>query len=135
MTRGFLQGTFEVVVFYEDTDSLGMLYHANYLKFFDRGRQQLIGVKLLRQLAEEGIAFVVSCVSIRFFVPAAFGDRLLIESEISYSRSPRLRVAQRAQRSNQLLAEAQLELAAVDRRGRPMRLPLWVLQSLEAHQP
>lgn len=129
--EGVLRGSFEMTIYYEDTDALGMVYHANYLKFFDRGRVNLIGIPALRELVRIGVSFVVSEVSMKFRSPACLGDLLRIDTELTYSRSPRMLAVQRVSRGESLLAEGTIELAAVDLVGRPVRLPSALLEDFQ----
>ena len=68
---------FSVQIYYEDTDHSGVVYHANYLKYFERARENLIGTDaLVRLWEEEGIGFSVYKVEMGFFDGATFGDLL-----------------------------------------------------------
>jgi len=72
---------FPVQVYYEDTDHSGVVYHANYLKFFERAREDIIGVDVLAGLwHEQGIGFAVYKLNMTFNDGAVFGDRLDIRS-------------------------------------------------------
>lgn len=70
-----------VQVYYEDTDHSGVVYHANYLKFFERAREAVIGVDLLSRLwHEQGVGFAVYRADVSFHEGAVFGDRLDIRT-------------------------------------------------------
>lgn len=70
-----------VQVFYEDTDHSGVVYHANYLKFFERAREQVIGAEtLVRLWKEEGIGFAVYRAEVSYHDGAEFGDLLEVRS-------------------------------------------------------
>ena len=125
-----LCGSFPVTIYYEDTDSIGIVYHPNFLKFFERARTELIGIDLLKSLKREGIVFVVSKVELRFHTPAYHGDKLTILTELSFSRSPRMRAHQLAVRGEERIAEGHLDLAAINSSGRPTRLPQHILDRL-----
>lgn len=72
---------FNAQVYYEDTDHSGVVYHANYLKYFERAREDIIGVaELARMWHEEGIGFAVYKTSINFHDGAVFGDLLDIRT-------------------------------------------------------
>lgn len=82
--------SFFVQIYYEDTDHSGLVYHANYLKYFERAREHLIGTdELVRLLAEEGKGFVVYKCELTFKQGAVFGDTIEIRS------TPRLESAYR----------------------------------------
>lgn len=73
----------EVRVYYEDTDLSGAVYHANYLKFFERAREHVIGPELLRDLYEnDGLGFVVYEADLSFKRGARLGDRLEIRTRV-----------------------------------------------------
>ena len=81
---------FPVSVYYEDTDTLGMVYHANYLKYFERARVEwlhAIDVNLVKIAQAARQAFVVHRVNIEYLKPAALGDRLEATVEVLSIRS------------------------------------------------
>ncbi len=72
---------FPVQVYYEDTDHSGVVYHANYLKYFERAREDVIGIDtLVKMWNEEGLGFAVYKANVGFFEGAMFGDTLDIRS-------------------------------------------------------
>ena len=121
-----LIGYHEVPIYYEDTDLSGFVYHANYLKFFERAREHLIGMDFLKKLWQDGIHFVVAETQQRFLRPVHHGDILGIRSEIEYSQSPVLECRQtatvREQETTQAVA-ATIKLVTLNRANRPVRLP------------
>jgi acyl-CoA thioester hydrolase len=126
---GRLDGTahyFPVRVYYEDTDLSGIVYHANYLKWFERARSdflRLLGVdQRAVQEAGEG-TFAVAEVTIRYFAPAKFDDAVIVESRATELRAASCRLHQRAFRDADLLAEAHLRVGFVGADGRPRRQP------------
>ena len=126
---GRLDGTAHYVpvrVYYEDTDLSGIVYHANYLKWFERARSdflRLLGIdQRAVQEAGEG-TFAVAEVTIRYFAPAKLDDAVLIESRATDLRAASCRLHQRAFRGAELLAEAHLRVGFVGADGRPRRQP------------
>jgi acyl-CoA thioester hydrolase len=126
---GRLDGTahyFPVRVYYEDTDLSGIVYHANYLKWFERARSdflRLLGIdQRAVQEAGEG-TFAVAEVTIRYFAPAKFDDAVIVESRATELRAASCRLHQRAFRDADLLAEAHLRVGFVGADGRPRRQP------------
>jgi tol-pal system-associated acyl-CoA thioesterase len=92
---------FSVQVYYEDTDHSGVVYHANYLKYFERARENLIGTDALLKLwEEEGLGFSVYKVEMGFFDGATFGDRLDIRTTLAKDGKYRLIFHQEAWRPN-----------------------------------
>lgn len=122
-----------VHVYYEDTDFSGFVYHANYLKFFERGREHLIGIEYLRELFTSGIHFVVAKCQVEFHLPAAHGDQLIIATECHFSRSPLLQFNHKAYRldaqgKRELLVSAGIQAACLNAANRPTRLPQHVIK-------
>jgi acyl-CoA thioester hydrolase len=137
---GIIRGEVEFPVYYEDTDLSGFVYHANYLKFFERAREHVIGIKFLKELYDQGIHFVVSKAVMEFKAPAQHGDQLLIVSEGQYSRSPALPFEQTAylldaQGQRKLLVSAQITIVALNAQHRPIRMPDVILQSFQGIIP
>lgn len=89
--------SFPVQVYYEDTDHSGVVYHANYLKYFERAREHLVGTDVLAGLwHEEGIGFSVYKVEMGFFDGASFGDQLDIRTTVEKDGDYRLIFRQEA---------------------------------------
>ena len=117
-------------VYYEDTDAAGLVYHARYLHFMERARTEMLreaGSDHPRLLAEEGLAFAVRRMAIDFLRPARLDDLLAVETVMTGSTGARLELRQRVRRGEDLIAEAALTLACIDRAGRPRRIPASLL--------
>jgi acyl-CoA thioester hydrolase len=116
-----------VRVYYEDTDAGGVVYYANYLKFFERCRTEwlrALGVDQAQLARDDGLQFVVSELHCRYLRPARPDDELRVEARLAAAARCSLRFDQRALRGAELLAQAQVTIACVDaRNGRPQRLP------------
>jgi len=136
---------FQCRVYYEDTDHGGVVYYANYLKFMERGRTEYLrsaGVELDEIEASEQIMFAVTQANIRYRSPAHFNDLLEIESKLTEARGARLAFIQSVWRMNRadgisresLLAEAEINLACIDRNGAVRRIPDSLMPALQAHQ-
>ena len=126
---GRLDGTthlFPVRVYYEDTDLSGIVYHANYLKWFERARSDLLRLLGIDQRAAveagEG-AYAVADLTIRYTAPAKLDDDVVIASRPIELRAASCRLHQKALRGEDLLAEAQLRVGFVGPDGRPRRQP------------
>jgi tol-pal system-associated acyl-CoA thioesterase len=102
-------------VYYEDTDSLGVVYYANYLKFLERGRTEYVGSfgKDIRDWNKEGFYFVVYAMNIKFRKPAELGDSIEIVSRYTLPSAYRAVFHQRVERANELLVEADVELVCL----------------------
>ena len=117
---------FPVRVYFEDTDLSGVVYHANYLRWFERARSDMLRALGIRQSdahdAGEG-AYAVSELSIRYAAPARLDDVVTVRSTTTEVRGASCRLAQAAWRGDTLLAEAGLRIAFVAPNGRPRRQP------------
>lgn len=120
-----------VRVYYEDTDFSGVVYHASYLRFMERGRTdflRLLGVAQgdlfdkAKAEAGAGFAFVVRAMGIEFLRPAKIDDVLTIETRTIEVKGATLNLAQRVLRGEEVLVEATVRVAFVAG-GRPMRIP------------
>jgi len=116
-----------VTVRYAETDMMGIVYHANYLPWFEIGRTTLlkeIGVSY-RQLEEQGFRLPVLEVSAKFLRPALYDDALDIITTMDEKPLLRIRLDYEVRRGAELLATGSTLHAFVDREGRPVRPPPW----------
>ncbi len=119
---------FAVRVYYEDTDLAGVVYHANYLRFLERGRSEMLRAAGIDQAAlkrERGLAFMVVRCDIRFRRPARYDDLLTVETRLDKIGAASLRLGQTALLPDgEAAVEALVDVAAVDlERGAAVRLP------------
>ena len=116
-----------VRVYYQDTDAGGVVFHAQYLAFMERARTELLnarGLDLARFVAERGVQFMVHELAVRFHRPARLNEVLSVSAEVARIGAASLAFRQRVLRGEELLVEADVTLALVDRdRGRPARMP------------
>ena len=118
--------TLEVRVYYEDTDLSGVVYHANYLKFFERAREHVLGPqRLARMVDEEGMGFAVYELSMSFKRGARLGDVLEIRSTVERESDYRLVFDQKAYRSadDTLLVAATVDVVCLGTQGQLVELP------------
>jgi acyl-CoA thioester hydrolase len=113
-------------VYYEDTDAAGMVYHANYLKFAERGRSEMLrslgfGHRKLGQ--EAGVGFAVRRCSVDYLAPARLEDALTVNTTLAEIGAATLQVRQQIRRGGELLADLDILVACIGRDGRPRRLP------------
>ena len=124
---------FPLRVYYEDTDFSGYVYHASYLRFMERGRTEYLrsrGISNSSLLSDEdGLALVVSRMTLDFLRPAVMDDELTVVSELEEARGAVLRIAQQVRRGDTVLVEAKVIIAAI-RRGRVARLPARMREAL-----
>lgn len=116
----------ELRVYYEDTDAAGIVYHARYLCFMERARTEFLralGMDHRRLLADHGCVFTVRRMTLDFARPARLDDRLEVVSTVREVRGARLALDQEVRLEATLLVRGAVELAVVDARLRPRRLP------------
>jgi acyl-CoA thioester hydrolase len=135
----FVEGEhrFAVRVYYEDTDAGGVVYHANYLRFFERARTDmlaLLGADLGKALSAGEGGYVVSDAHIKYRLPAKLGDALIIISRLTELRSASCVVHQRVMRDGQLVVEGRITVAFVGADGRPRRQPAAWIGAFKAAQ-
>lgn len=115
-----------VQIYYEDTDHSGLVYHANYLKYFERAREHMLGTSELRRLfMEEGIGFVVYEAKLSYKQGAIFGDTLVVKSKVEAPSPYRAVFTQDAHRESDdvLLVRGVLTLVCIDRDKQLVELP------------
>jgi acyl-CoA thioester hydrolase len=116
-----------VRVYYQDTDAGGVVFHGQYLSFMERARTELLNqanVDLARLADERGLMFVVFQMSITYHRPARLNDMVWVTAEVAKMSRASMLFRQRVERGAELLVEADVTLAIVDRdRMRPVRIP------------
>ena len=125
-----------VRVYYEDTDAEGIVYYANYLKFAERGRTEMLreaGIGHRDLWAEHGIAFAVRNMAADYIKPARLDDALTIYSRLLSLRGASMSAEQIVRRDGEDLVRLSVRLACIDKNGRPARLPKPVRAVLEAY--
>ncbi len=130
---GFFAGgahLFPVRVYYEDTDLSGVVYHANYLRYMERARSDMLRVAGIDQRAaqESGTGtYAVSEANIRYRAPARLDDDLVVRSRVTEVGAVRCLIAQSVWRGDTLLSEGGVTVAFIAPDGRPRRQPAdWI---------
>lgn len=140
---GWFDGTchvFPARVYYEDTDAAGIVYYANYLKFAERARTEMmrcLGTEHRSLMRDAGIAFAVRSCSAEYRAPARLDDSLVVRTRIRELRGASMRAEQIVARRDKdgretALVELEIRLACMDGDLRPARLPAPVRASLGA---
>lgn len=123
-----------VRVYYEDTDAAGIVYYANYLKYFERCRTEwlrTLGFDQREMAARDRLQFVVAELSVQYHRPARLDDSLTVEATIIERARTYVVFRQQARRGDELLASARVKVACVDTgRLSPARLPAALAQRL-----
>jgi acyl-CoA thioester hydrolase len=121
---------FPLRVYFEDTDVAGIVYYANYLKFIERARSdmlRLIGVDQRRALEGHEGVYAVAELAVKYRAPARLGDDIVVSTEIDEVRAASVLIHQRVMRDDELLADARVTAAFLTPGGRPRRQPReWV---------
>jgi acyl-CoA thioester hydrolase len=125
--------TLPLRVYYEDTDAAGMVYHANYLKFAERGRSEMLrslGFPHRKLGAENGVGFAVRRCAIDYLAPARLEDDLTVVTTLTGVGGATLHARQQIRRDDHLLADLDVVVACIGRDGRPRRIPAALRQAL-----
>ena len=122
-------------VYYEDTDATGSVYHANYLRYAERARTELLrraGIEQTELRRQTGVTFAVSRCDVDYLAPAALDDTLEVHTYIDEIGGASIRAEQVVRRGDRALARLRLRIACVGPDGRPARLPKGVRTALGA---
>ena len=126
---------YNVKVYYEDTDVGGIVYYANYLKFTERARTEMIYdlFKLSHQTLKDqhDAIFVVRSCNIKYVKSAIFEDNLTVETSIIKKSQVRLNLLQEVKRGEELLISSEVELAVVNKHGSVTKLPESLFKKLK----
>jgi acyl-CoA thioester hydrolase len=124
-----------VRIYYEDTDFTGLVYHANYLRFCERGRSDFlraVGVDHTALLDRpDPCAFVIVALNLKFHAAARIDDALLVRTTYDVIKGPRLLISQRITRGETTLLTADVEAACITIDGRPRRPPADLVEKLK----
>jgi acyl-CoA thioester hydrolase len=130
--------TWPVRVYYEDTDAGGVVFYANYLKFFERARTEMLramGYEQDQLMAEQGIIFVVRSVQVDYLMPARFNELLQVTAKVSVAKKASLTFEQNISRNtptgDAVLASGVIRIACLDASTlRPKAIPEILLEQL-----
>jgi acyl-CoA thioester hydrolase len=135
-TTGRIEGGQHILplrIYYEDTDAQGIVYYANWLRFLERGRTELlrmIGLEHSALQAASGINWVVRRCTIDYLKPARLDEIIDIVTACGEMRGASLDMIQEARRGEEVLVRAELLVACMGESGRPARLPLQARNAL-----
>ena len=123
MTKNFLH---KVKIYYEDTDSGGVVYYANYLKFLERARSEIIytlGLTNKKLLNDYNTLIIVKSCNIKYKKPAKFEDQLVIISSILSKTKTSFTMLQIIKKNEEIISEATVQLVTVNKEGKPIKIP------------
>lgn len=115
-------------VYWEDTDAGGVVFYANYLKFFERARTEWLrelGHQQEQMRLETGVVFIVTDTAVRYLRPARLDDLLAVTVDVQHAGRAQMTIAQQAWRGPELLAEGTIRIGCVDAGTfKPRRIPI-----------
>ena len=123
-------------IYYKDTDAGGVVYYANYLRFFEAARTEFLrdlGVDLHKWI-EQGFFFVVAHTEVDHISPARYGDLLIVETECTSLSGARFDLSCRVSREedHQAIASGMTSMACIGDKGKPVRIPQEIMKVLQA---
>lgn len=125
-----------VRIYYEDTDAGGVVYYANYLRYFERARTEWLrslGFEQAELMERTGIAFAARSAQVEFLRPARLDDEIEVASRIDSVGRAQVVFAQRAERNGELLVEAKMRIASFDPlRGKAVAMPREIHEKFKA---
>ena len=116
----------EIKVYYEDTDSGGVVYYSNYLNFLDRARTEMIhsiGLSNKKLLAEYKTLIIVKSCNIEYLASAKLEDKLKIYSSVETFNKASFVIIQNIKKDDNLIVKAKLKLVTVNQDGKPIKIP------------
>ena len=117
---------FPIRVYFEDTDLSGIVYHANYLRYMERARSDMLRLAGVDQRGHQeagGGAYAVTALAIRYRAPARLDDALVVHTRLVQVRAASVDIQQRVMRGHDILTQADVTAALVGASGRPQRQP------------
>lgn len=126
--------SFPVRVYYEDTDAGGVVYHANYLKFFERARTELLrhlGFSQPELRSIQKVIFVVRSLQIKYLQPAVFDELLQVQTHVTQKGRSAMMFDQSLQRGEQTLTRASVEVVCVSTETfKPVAIPSSIIAKM-----
>ena len=113
-------------IYYEDTDSGGIVYYANYLKYLERARSEAIyslGLTNIKLQKDYGALIIVKSCNIEYKKPAKFEDELIIISSILSKTKTSFTMLQIIKKNEEIISEATVQLVTVNKEGKPIKIP------------
>jgi len=124
-----------VRIYYEDTDFSGIVYHANYLRFFERGRSDFLRVAGIHHnelaAAADPTAFAVNKMELDFLKAARIDDALLVKTAFETMRGPRIFISQTLEKDGEILVTAKVQVCCISLTGRAKKPPAVLLERLK----
>lgn len=129
----------DIRIYYEDTDCGGVVYYANYLKYFERARTEYLEMRghSVAALMEQGVIFVVVRAEVDYCSPGRYGETLVVETEVGDVTRAALTFSHviREKVSGRIVVKGSARLAATDRNGKVTRLDRGLVAALQPARP
>ena len=125
----------KIRVYYEDTDAAGIVYHASYIRFAERGRTEMLrdaGFEHAQIFKETGIGFAVVALNINYNAPAKLDDLLVVKTRITRVGGASMEMQQDIYNEDKLITEIKVTLVCIDSKLKAVRLPAEIRQIFEA---
>ncbi len=116
----------KIKIYYEDTDSGGVVFYANYLKYLERARSEAIysiGLTNTKLKNDYGTLIIVKSCNIEYKIPAKFEDELEIISHVSSKTKTSFSMIQSIKRGEEIISNAEVKLVTVNKNGKPVKIP------------
>ena len=137
-SAGRFEGRLHVLparIYYEDTDFTGLVYHAIYLRYFERGRSDFLRLAGIHHSSllegAEPLGFAVNKITVEFLKPARIDDALVVKTGFESMRGPRIFIAQILERAGEILVKAEVQVCCISLTGRPRKPPSLLLERLK----
>ena len=124
---------YNLKVYSEDTDFGGIVYHANYLKYFERARSELIysiGYSNKKLLEKFNVLIAVKTCNVDFKKPAKFEDKITVFTKIKSNTLTTITMSQVIKRKSDILCDAEIKLVSLNKLGKPVKLPKALINKL-----
>ena len=127
------QHQFPIRVYFEDTDTAGVVYYANYLKFAERARTEMRrahGIDHSHLIEHDNITFVVRRCEVDYLKPAKLDDELMVTTKVLSLDKIRMHLQQTISSSSDTLVDMTVQLVCINGTGRPTRIPTQIIEKL-----
>lgn len=128
-----MKHTIDYRVYYEDTDAGGIMYHGSYIRYCERGRTEFMRAigHSCKEMQDEGTIFVIRHLEADYLMPAYLEDLLTVETSVIQVKNTSFLMQQTISRHNDILCQMKVTAVAVNRTGKPVRVPEFIRESLE----
>jgi acyl-CoA thioester hydrolase len=124
-----------VRIYYEDTDFTGVVYHANYLRYFERGRSDFLRLADIHHSAllegDQPLGFAVNRIALDFLKAARIDDALVVRTAFETIKGARFLISQQIERGEEILVKAEVQVCCIALTGRPRKPPAMLLERLK----